>query len=166
MAVVDAGPLYTMQLQSATCAKRSRILVLDEAIIASHGDLPLHLRQFRIVIRRALKFHLCRITRKNRQGRHPALLNKWILNDKWTGFPRKPQLALNRHIYWECTLICRLLERWCPWKRQTAQPHSLVLRSKNVALSIEVWKAKITKMGFRGSESKVPLLVRETEHNP
>jgi hypothetical protein len=42
---VDAGPLYTMQLQSATCAKRSRILVLDEAIIASHGDLPLHLRQ-------------------------------------------------------------------------------------------------------------------------
>jgi hypothetical protein len=38
---VDASLLYTMQLQSATCTKRSRILVLDEAIIASDGDLPL-----------------------------------------------------------------------------------------------------------------------------
>lgn len=45
MAVVDTGPFHSIRLQSAICAKRSRVLMLDEAIIASRGDLPLHLRQ-------------------------------------------------------------------------------------------------------------------------
>jgi hypothetical protein len=89
--------------------------VLDEAIIASHGDLPLHL-PVRIVIRRVLKFHLCRITRKNRQGRHPALLNKWIVGYSMINglnFPQKATASFEQAHIWECTIIRRLLERWC-----------------------------------------------------